>query len=160
MWSIPWNIELLLTFTRAILLLPSRLKNFTPFSRSSRSEAFCKKGVLKNGAKFTWKHLCQSLFFNKVSGLRSAALLKKRLWFRCFPGKFVKFKKTAFFIEHLRWLLLNQLPNTLHFGVYKRKTSTSNTLAGNYMFNRNNRTRCEICSKLTIKTPEQVTLSR
>ena len=30
--------------------------------------------------------------------------------------------------------------------------------AGNYMFkvnNRNTRTRCEICSKLTIKTPEQ-----
>ena len=30
--------------------------------------------------------------------------------------------------------------------------------AGNYMFkvnNRNTRTRCEICSKLTIKTPER-----
>ena len=30
-------------------------------------------------------------------------------------------------------------------------------LAGNYMFkvnNRNTRTRCEICSKLTMKTPE------
>ena len=33
-----------------------------------------------------------------------------------------------------------------------------NKPAGNYMFkvnNRNTRTRCEICSKLTIKTPEQ-----
>ena len=31
--------------------------------------------------------------------------------------------------------------------------------AGDYMFkvkNRNNRTRCEICSKLTIKTPERL----
>ena len=27
--------------------------------------------------------------------------------------------------------------------------------AGNYMFKVNNRTRCEICSKLTIKTPEE-----
>ena len=27
--------------------------------------------------------------------------------------------------------------------------------AGNYMFNRNTRTRLEICSKLTIKTPER-----
>ena len=32
--------------------------------RSSRLEVFFKKGVLKNFAKFTGKHLCQSLFFN------------------------------------------------------------------------------------------------
>ena len=31
---------------------------------------FCKKGILENFAKFTGKHLCQSLFFNKVAGLR------------------------------------------------------------------------------------------
>ena len=37
--------------------------------RSSCSEMFCKIGVLKNFAKFTEKHLCQSLFFNKDSGL-------------------------------------------------------------------------------------------
>ena len=30
------------------------------------SEVFCKKGVLRNFAKFIGKHLCQSLFFNKV----------------------------------------------------------------------------------------------
>ena len=36
---------------------------------SSRPEAFFKLGVLKNFAKFTGKHLCQSLFFNKVAGL-------------------------------------------------------------------------------------------
>ena len=40
--------------------------------RSSRAEVFCKKGVLRNFEKFTGKHLCQGLFFNKV-------LLKKRL---------------------------------------------------------------------------------
>ena len=38
--------------------------------RSSRPEVFCKKGVLKNFAQFTGKHLCQGLFFNKVAGLR------------------------------------------------------------------------------------------
>ena len=37
--------------------------------RSSRPDVLCKKGVLKNFAKFTGKHLCQSLFFNKVAGL-------------------------------------------------------------------------------------------
>ena len=31
--------------------------------RSSRSNVFCKRGVLKKFAKFTGKHLCQSLFF-------------------------------------------------------------------------------------------------
>ena len=31
--------------------------------RSSRPEVFCKKGILRNFAKFTGKHLCQSLFF-------------------------------------------------------------------------------------------------
>ena len=38
-----------------------------------------KKGVSKNFAKFTGKHLAQSLFFNKVAGVRTATLLKKRL---------------------------------------------------------------------------------
>ena len=33
--------------------------------RSSRPELFCKKGVLRNFAKFTGKQLCQSLLFNK-----------------------------------------------------------------------------------------------
>ena len=28
-----------------------------------------KKGVLKNFAKLTGEHLCQSLFFNKVAGI-------------------------------------------------------------------------------------------
>ena len=74
--------------------------------RISRPEVFCEKGVLRNFAKFTGKHLCQSLFFNKVAGLRPATLLKKRLWHRCFPVNFVKFLGTPFFTEHLRWLLL------------------------------------------------------
>ena len=57
---------------------------------------FRKKGVLRNFAKFTGKHLC----------LRPASLLKKRLWHRCFLLNFVKFLRTLFFIEHLWWLLL------------------------------------------------------
>ena len=45
--------------------------------RSSRPEVFCKKGILADFAKFTGKHLCQSLFFNNVAGL---AILDKRLF--------------------------------------------------------------------------------
>ena len=36
-----------------------------------------KKDVLKNFVKFTRKHLCQSLFFHKVAGLRPAHLLRE-----------------------------------------------------------------------------------
>ena len=31
-------------------------------------EVFYKKSALRNFTKFTGKHLCQSLFFNKVAG--------------------------------------------------------------------------------------------
>ena len=55
-----------------------------------------KKAVLRNFAKFTGKHLCQSLFFNKVASFTLATLLKKRLWHRCFPVNFAKFLRTPF----------------------------------------------------------------
>ena len=60
-------------------------------------DVFYKKGVLKNFAKFTGKRLCQSLFFNRVSGLRPATSLKKRLWHRCFCMNFAKFLRTLFY---------------------------------------------------------------
>ena len=74
--------------------------------RSSRPEMLCKKGVLRNFPKFTGKHLCQSLFLNKVPGLKPSTLLKKRLWHRCFPVNFAKFLRTPFLTDHFRWLLL------------------------------------------------------
>ena len=64
--------------------------------RSSCPKMFFKKGVLRNFAKSTGKHLCQNLFFNKVAGPRSATLLKKRLWHRCFPVNLAKFVRTPF----------------------------------------------------------------
>ena len=53
--------------------------------------------------------LYQSLFFNKVAGLRPATLLKKRLRHMCFPLNFAKFRRTFFVAEHLQWLLLKFL---------------------------------------------------
>ena len=67
---------------------------------SSRSEVFCKKGVLKSFAKFTGKHLCHSLFFNKIAGLRSTALLKKSA--QVFSCEFCEIYKNTLFTEHLR----------------------------------------------------------
>ena len=79
---------------------------FSRSCRSSRPEVFCKKGALKNFGKFTGKHLCQSLFFK--------ILLKKRLRHRCSPANFVKFLRTHFSLERLRWLVLEQQPPQLH----------------------------------------------
>ena len=64
----------------------------------------CKKGVLRNLAKSTGKHLWQRLFFNKVAG--QFWNLIRSLCHRCFPVNFAKFLRTNFFTEYLRWLLL------------------------------------------------------
>ena len=82
-------------------------------NRSSRPEMSCKKGVLKSFAKFTGKHLYQSLFFNKVVGLRFATLLKNRFWRRCFLVNFSKFLRTPFLIEGI-----------FNFRVIKRRYET------------------------------------
>ena len=70
-----------------------------------QKKVFCKKCVIKNFTKFTGKHLCQSIFFNKVAGLTPSTFLKKRIWHRCFPVNFEKFLRNCIFIKHLRWLL-------------------------------------------------------
>ena len=45
--------------------------------RSSRLEVLYEKGVLENFTKFAGKHLCQSLFFNKVAGLAPSEVIYK-----------------------------------------------------------------------------------
>ena len=86
------------------LLQVFQLLHFFTF-RSSRPEIFCKKGVLRNFAKFTRKHLCESLFFNNVAYLSLQLYLKKRLWHRCFPVNCAKFLRTPFLRKHIWWLL-------------------------------------------------------
>ena len=69
-------------------------KNWT--MRKQPPQVFYKKGVLKNSAKFTEKHLLQSAFFIKVASLRpaTATLLKKTLQHKCFLVTFAKFLRT------------------------------------------------------------------
>ena len=55
----------------------------------------CKKGVLRNFAKFTGRHLYQKLFFNKAEGL-ACKFIKKSLWHRYFPVNFAKFLRMPF----------------------------------------------------------------
>ena len=45
--------------------------------RSSLPEVFCKESVLESFAKFAGKHLCHSIFFNKVTGLSPATYSKR-----------------------------------------------------------------------------------
>ena len=66
--------------------------NIAPF-RSGHWRCSVKKRVLKNFAKFTGKHLCQSLFSNNVSS-QSLALV--------FSCEFCEISKNTFFTEHLQ----------------------------------------------------------
>ena len=68
-------------------------------SRSSHRRCSTKKGVLKNFAKFTGKRLCQSLYFNKVAGLRPSV-------------NFAKFLRTIF-LQSLSGRLLLEM--NLHY---------------------------------------------
>ena len=69
--------------------------------RSSHQRYSRKKGALANLAKFTGKHLCQSLFFNKVAGRWPTTLFKKETLAQVFPCQFCKFCASTFFTEHL-----------------------------------------------------------
>ena len=83
----------------------ANLANKSRLVQKQPPEAFCKKSVLKNYTNLSGKHLCQSLFFNKVSGLRSVTLLKKRLRHRRFPVNFAKILR-AMFLENTSEQLL------------------------------------------------------
>ena len=90
-------------------LTDTELKIFHFTRQKQPPEVFCnKKSVLRNIAKFTGKYLCQSLFFNKVAGLRPVTLLKKRLWHRYFPVNFAKFLRTSFLQNTSGRLLLTR----------------------------------------------------
>ena len=65
-----------------VFLEREKQKNFFTTPEAVVMRCSVNKVVLKNFTKFAGKHLCQSLSFNKVPGLR--------LWHKCFPVNFVK----------------------------------------------------------------------
>ena len=79
--------------------------------RSSVLEVFCEKGVLRNFAKFTGKHLCQSLFFNKVAG-GACNIIKKETLVQVFSCEFCEISKNTFFY---RTALVAALANIWNF---------------------------------------------
>ena len=86
-------------------------------TEATTGDVLWKKVFLKFFAKFTGKHLCWSLFFNRiadwslffnqVAGLRPATLLKKRLQHRCFLVNFAKFLRAPFLQNTSERLLLS-----------------------------------------------------
>ena len=60
-----------------------------------------KRGALKDFAKFTGKHLYQSLFFNKVAGLMPATLFKKETLAQVLFCEFCETSKNTFFHRRL-----------------------------------------------------------
>ena len=91
-------------------------QNFWPFfkSRSSHRRCSVRKSVLRNFAKFTGKHLCQSLFFNKVVGLRSGTRDSgKRDSGQVFSCEFYEISKNNFF-NFLTTASVNSTKITFH----------------------------------------------
>ena len=80
-------------------------------------EVFCKKGILRNFAKFTGNHLCQSLYFNKIADLRPATLDSGTLA-QVFSCEFCKIFKNNFFTEHLSTTAFLTNNCFLHEGVH------------------------------------------
>ena len=84
--------------------------NFAKLSRTSLSDTPLNgclrfQTSLENGTCVINRG-CVFLQLYLVYVLRPATLLKKRLWYRCFPVNFAKFLRTPFVTKNLRWLLL------------------------------------------------------
>ena len=81
-------------------------------------EVFCKKGVLRNFASFTGRHLCQSLFFNKVAG-GACNFVKKETLAQMFSCEFCEISKYTFFLQNASggcfWKYLCWKVNTYSF---------------------------------------------
>ena len=83
------------------------------------------KNVLLEISQNSQENICAIVSFLiklQALGLRpAAALLKKRLWHRCFPVNFAKFIRAPFLKDHLSWLLLSvfNLNSTIYFIKFK-----------------------------------------
>ena len=97
-------------------------KKHRSFYRSSHWRCSVRKGVLRNFAKFTGKHLCQSLLFNNVPG--PCNFIKKETLAQVFSCEFCEISKNTFFTEHIWQLLLflslSVVPLLVLFNFYYR----------------------------------------
>ena len=95
-----WNVYFLFLFCLlhlAYLIISASIK-------SSHTEAFCKRDVLKNIAKFTEKQLHQSLFFNEVEDLFNRMPLVAASVVHL-SGKSITAAVAAIVVAELFWML-------------------------------------------------------
>ena len=85
------------------------LTKFHSFEENlSVSHIFCWWLSNKIARKYIFKvGNCLDLSKNiKITDLPLETLFKKRLWHRCFPVNFAKFRRASFLTEHIWWFLL------------------------------------------------------
>ena len=81
-WNLLWYAVFSVKFPFLSNSKSISLSSYCLKCRSSHRSCSLRKGVFRNFAKFAGKHLCRSVFLNKVAGLRRGVL--------------------SFFTEHLR----------------------------------------------------------
>ena len=91
---------------KLVILLWKYLKN----DRSSHIRCSIKKVVLENYPKLTGKHLCQSLFFNKVA-FAACNFIKKETLALLFSCKFHQILRTPFYNTSLNDCFWNDKKN-------------------------------------------------
>ena len=99
------TLETTLTTESNYLALNLVLPIHPASSKSSHLRCSMKKGALINFTKFTGKHLCQSLFFHKIAGLKACNFIKKETMTQAFSCEFCKISKNTFFTEYLFFCL-------------------------------------------------------
>ena len=80
-------------------MILAHFRSIIALYRSTQRRCSVKRGVIKNFAKFTGKHLCQSLF-----------LIKKETLAQIFSCEFCKICMNTFFTEHLWSTALVNVP--------------------------------------------------
>ena len=104
--------------------------------RSSFPDVFCKKSVLKNSTKLKGKHLCWSVFFNKVASVGPATLLNIRVPVQVLFCEFCEIFKNSFFTKHLQWLLLTTSetkPDSYYLPIYILHSDFRRFYTSNFM---------------------------
>ena len=101
--------------------------------RNSHPEVFYRKGVLRKVAKFTGKHLRQSLFFTKICRSEACNFIKNETQAQTFSCEFCEIYKFIFFTEHLQatgsvWFCLSKLEKLLSESEELKEASLDNKL--------------------------------
>ena len=91
------------------------------YLRSSRQSCSVNKDVLKNFAKFTGKHLCQSITFDKVAGLQ---LYLKKTLAQLFSCEFCEILKNTF-LQNASWRLFLYLLCKKCYELSRKRVKTS-----------------------------------